>query len=267
LVFICIFGAIFLLILADSTSLASKVDNKLYLPLIMRQGTWQEVGVNYASSGGISNNSANSNAPSLAVDLEGKPIVAWWDQSGGNSEIYVRAWDGLSWIELGANSASEGGISNNEGFSIVPSIATSPNGTHYVAWYDNSDGDYEIYVRRWDGSNWEEAGTGYASGGGISNNTGASYWPALAIAPDGMPYVAWADDSNGNYEIYVRAWNGSNWVEVGTGSASNGGISNNNENSEYPSIAESPGGKVYLAWNDSSSGDTEIYARVWDGNN
>jgi hypothetical protein len=49
-----------------------------------------------------------------------------------------------------------------------------------------------------------EAGIGSASGGGISDNSGASYSPSLAIAPDGTPYVAWHDDTNGDYEIYVE---------------------------------------------------------------
>lgn len=54
------------------------------------------------------------------------------------------------------------------------------------------------------GTAWEEVGTGSASGGGISNNSDYSGLASLAIAPSGIPYVAWADQSGGNIEIYVR---------------------------------------------------------------
>jgi hypothetical protein len=63
-------------------------------------------------------------------------------------------------------------------------------------------------MQRWNGSSWVEVGTGSASGGGISDNSGNSRRPSLAIAPapDGMPYVTWYDDGGGDWEIYVRRW-------------------------------------------------------------
>ena len=73
---------------------------------------------------------------------------------------------------------------------------------------------------------WQEVGAGSATGGGISNNTGTSNNPSVAVAPDGTPYVAWHDGTSGNHEIYVRRWNGSTWEEVGAGSATGGGITN-----------------------------------------
>jgi len=78
------------------------------------------------------------------------------------------------------------------------------DGSPYVAWLDNSDGEYEIYVRRWNGSSWKEVGSGSASGGGISDNNSGSVAPAVAIAPDGTSYVAWSDYGGGDAEIYVR---------------------------------------------------------------
>jgi len=55
---------------------------------------------------------------------------------------------------------------------------------------------------------WQEVGTGSATSGGISDNSGDSRRPSLAIAPapDGTPYVTWYDDGGGDWEIYVRRW-------------------------------------------------------------
>jgi len=228
--------------------------------------SWEEVGVGSASGGGISDNSDSSFIDSMKIAPDGTPYIAWHDYSGGNSEIYVRRWNGSSWEEVGTGSATDGGISDNDGYSGHSSLTIAPDNTPYVAWDDRSSGD-EIYVRRWNGSSWEEVGAGSASGGGISDNSAASFYPSMAIAPDGTPYVAWYDHSGSGWppEIYVRYWNGSSWGEVGAGSASGGGISDNSGYSEHPSLAIAPDGTPYVAWDDDNSGDDEIYVRRWGG--
>ncbi|MBN1582574.1 MAG: VWA domain-containing protein, partial [Anaerolineae bacterium] len=227
--------------------------------------SWQEVGAGSASGDGISNNGTGSWSPSLAVAPDGAPYVAWWDFGGGDAEIYVRRWVGGSWQEVGAGSASGGGISDNVGSSADPSLVIAPDGTPYIAWRDGSGGDDEIYVRRRVGGSWQEVGAGSASGGGISDNAGNSVHPAMAVAPDGTPYVTWFDNSSGSYEIYVRRWVGGSWQEVGAGSASGGGISGGDGSSVRPSLAIAPDGTPCVAWRDDGAGNNEIYARCWDG--
>ena len=214
-----------------------------------------------ASGGGISNNNAGSYAPSLVVDAGGAPIVAWYDAGDGDWEIYVRRWNGSSWVEMGDNSAAGGGISNNSGSSRLPSLAVGPDGVPIIAWEDDSSGNLEIYVRRWNGSAWVEMGSGSASGGGISNNAGNSYTPSPVISANGTPIIAWHDNSSSNWEAYVRRWNGLTWVEMDSGSAAGGGISNNAGNSYTPSLAVAPDGRVFVVWADATAGNYEIYAR------
>lgn len=50
------------------------------------------------------------------------------------------------WEEVGAGSASAGGISDNYGVSVYPSLAISPDGTPYIAWEDWSDSIYNLSV-------------------------------------------------------------------------------------------------------------------------
>ncbi len=218
-----------------------------------------------ASGGGISNTTGDSENPSLSIATDGSVYLAWHDGSSGNDEIYVRRWNGNAWEEVGEGSASGGGISNNEGDSRFPSLAIAGDGTLYVAWEDDSTGDAEIYVRRWNSNEWEEVGEGSASGGGISNNEGRSWYPSLANTLDGTPYVAWEDYSEGNAEIYLLRWNGVAWVEVGEGSASNGGVSKTEGNSWLPIVVIAPDDTPYIAWCDDSAGEQEIYVLYWDG--
>lgn len=226
---------------------------------------WQPVGAGAATGGGISANLGESGWPGMAISPDGRIYVAWHDNSSGNYEIYVKRWNGAGWEEVGTHSARLGGISSNAGESRAVSLAVAPNGMPYVAWHDNASGDFEIYVRCWNGSAWQEVGAGSATGGGVSNNSGDSRWPSLAIDNGDVPYLAWYDSSGGDYEIYVRRWNGSTWQEVGAGSAMGGGISDNSGNSYLPSIAIASDGLPYVAWQDETPGPGEIYVKRWNG--
>jgi len=229
--------------------------------------SWEVVGSGSASGGGVSDNAGGSYNPSLAIAPDGNVYLAWTDTTYGVGQIYVLRWNGSSWQTVGSGSASGGGISNTASGSWVPSLAIAPDGMPWVAWEDYSswNGIAEIYIRRWSGSSWETVGSGSASGGGISNSSGESYDPSLTIAPDGSAFVAWEDYNVTDKEIYVRRWNGSSWADAGSGSASGGGMSDNAGDSRFPTLAAAPDGSVYIAWQDRSSGENEIYVLRWDG--
>ncbi|MCB9135099.1 MAG: hypothetical protein H6636_06710 [Anaerolineales bacterium] len=217
---------------------------------------WVDVGEGLVTIGGIS-----GEAPSLAFAPDGTLYLAW----RSTNSIYVLAWNGTDWGEVGAGSASGGGISNDFWYSGDPSLAIAPDGTPYVAW-ERTNGigsSRAIFIRRWKGNIWEEVGLGSATGAGISNASGVFGLPGLAVAPDNMPYLVWSDESSGNLEIYIRTWNGTAWIEVGDGSASGGGISNNPGISKTPVIAVSPDGKFYVTWPDDSDGNWQIYVRQY----
>jgi len=228
-------------------------------------GKWQELGTNSASGNGISDTSGDSSNPRVALGPDGNPVVTWQDHDGSNSQIYLRRWDGSAWVEVGAGSATGGGISDNATNSENPSVAVGSDGNPVVAWQDSDGSNNQIYLRRWDGSSWVEVGSGSATGGGLSNNATPSGDPAIALGSDGKPIVSWYDGAGDERQIYLRRWDGSSWVEVGAGSASGGGISNNSTHSTNPSIALGPDGNPLVAWQDYDGSDHEIYMRRWDG--
>jgi hypothetical protein len=106
---------------------------------------------------------------------------------------------------------------------------------------------------------WLELGFS-ASGGGVTNTSKVSEGAALAMDNSGNPVIAWSDNSTGNFEIYVRFFNGFEWREYG-GSASGAGISNTPGRSSHPSITLNTAGEPFVAWDDDSIGDIEIYVK------
>lgn len=222
---------------------------------------WIQIGGS-ATGTGVTAFTGGAFGPTLAVDATGTPHMAYYVSSGGNYEIYYKRWDGAAWSELGG-SATGGGVSATAGWSYSPSISVDAAGNATIAWYELS-GNYEIYLRRWNGSAWVEL-AGSASGGGVSSNAGASYVPSVAVDGSGNPGVAWYDYTGGNAEIYYRQWNGAAWAEL-AGSATTGGVSANAGSSISPSVQRLPvTGNPAVGWYDSTGGNNEIYYRQWNG--
>lgn len=291
----------------DSTS----GDNEIYVKQ-WNVSDWVEMGAGAASGGGISNNSGNSEGISIVLDTSGYPVVAWDDDSSGNDEIYIKRWNGSSWVEIGAGSATGSGISNTAGGSHIPSVAIyqgNPivtwqegagivyvrrwNGSSWinvgspfggsiaygpkiavdgagdpvVAWENYNGSNYQLYVRKWNGSSWVEMGSGSASGGGISSVPYPynAEWPQIAIDGSGNPIVVWVDGRSGDKETYIKRWNGSSWVEIGSGSASGGGISNNGGDSDSVKVSTDSSGNPIVAWMDNTVGSWRTYLKYWSG--
>lgn len=153
----------------------------------------------------------------LLISLGHAPRAAAEPEAVAASVDVAAATSNAGWSEMGAGSASGSGVSQT-GLAGAPSLAIGPDGVPVIGWRDGSgppsrisndaDDASEIYVKRWSGSKWVEMGAGSASGGGISQNNGVSGDPSLAIGPDGVPVVAWQDNSGGNREIYARRYAG-----------------------------------------------------------
>ncbi|WP_374686457.1 hypothetical protein [Promineifilum sp.] len=234
-------------------------------------GRWEEVGSGSATGEGVSRNSRDSTHPSIVVNSAGRPVVGWTDASDGDTDVYVRQFDGESWVALGTDSAGGDGISPGDGHSRLRHLAAAPDGSIYAAWAEeveddhDDDGVYQVYVRRWNGTSWAEMGRDSASGRGISNTKGQVQDVALTLGPGGKPYVAWSDGSDGDEEVYIRRWNGQSWEEIGEGSAGKGGVSDNGGPSMQPYPAVDSAGRVYMVWQDFSDGDPDIYVRASEG--
>jgi hypothetical protein len=137
------------------------------------------------------------------------------------------------WLQLGG-SASGGGISGTLASSDRPSIAVARSGNAFIAWSDNQVGNYEVYVKYWNGFEFKDLG-GASFGAGLSANSGKSVNPQIILssfgstgttANNGVPYVVWQDDTDGRVGVFFKRWNGVSlgWEELNN-SASAGGLS------------------------------------------
>jgi hypothetical protein len=227
------------------------------------QGGWVALGTSL-NSGGISITGKADNA-SIVLTSAGL-VVAWLDTSSGAANIYVKEFNGTSWVALGSGATSGQGVSGSA--TSVSGLSLATDGTKVaVAWSQSVSGTRQIYLKEYNGTAWNALG-GSASGGGLRKTAGQSLTPSLAYF-SGALYAAWQDNTNGPFEIYAATYNGSAWVPAGTGAASGGGISHTGGGATQPKLATN-GGRLYLLWLDNrvlnfTGNTTGLYVKRWNG--
>ncbi len=198
----------------------------------------------------LTNATGNSKEPSVAVSGNNVHVV-WYDSRDGNEEIYyARSTDGgTTW---GANVRLTTKASGN---SDNPSIAVSGNTIH-VVWYDNRDGNPEIYYKR-----STDGGTTWGADTRLTNAAGNSYTPSIAVWGDTV-HVAWHDNRTGFEEIYYNRSS-----DGGTTWGADTRLTNAGVDAALASIAVS-GNNIHVVWQDLrwGPGNWEIYyIRSTDG--
>jgi hypothetical protein len=106
-------------------------------------------------------------------------------------------------------------------------------------------------------ADWNEI-NGSASGGGISNNIGEDSDVVMKIDNFGFPVIAWTGTFGGGRRVYVKKWDGEDWVEVSPGSASGEGIAS--QNSGNPSLTIDSQNKYLIAWTGGG-----LHLKRWNG--
>lgn len=167
--------------------------------------------------------------------------VVWFDNRDGNYEIYYkRSADG------GVNWGADTRLTNNAAGSGYPSVTVSGSVVH-VVWYDNRDGNLEIYYKH-----SADSGVNWGADTRLTNNTANSYNPSITVSGT-VVHVVWRDDRDGNDEIYYKRStdSGVSW-DVDTR------LTNNTSFSEYSSVTVS-GSVLHVVWADFRDGNDEIY--------
>ncbi len=141
----------------------------------------------------LTNNPEVSFGPCAAV-LGSSIHVAWQEYHDGSWEIYYKKStdNGISWT-------SNLRLTNAPETSESPSIVASGPNVH-VVWWDNRDGNYEIYYKRSsdEGMTWEPDVR-------LTDDGSWSQWPQIAIT-DSILHVIWEDGriSFDNNELFYK---------------------------------------------------------------
>jgi hypothetical protein len=211
--------------------------------------TWIQLGSELNISSG-----QDAESPSLALDASGNPVVAWQENVPGQyGNIYVKRWDSASssWVQLG-NELDVDPLQN----AVKPSLALDASGNPVVAWTEWDGSSNNVYVKRWDGTDWVQLG------GALDVNPAQNAIShSLALDSANRPVVAFFENDGTSFNIYVKRWDGTNWVLLGGALDVNLG-----EQAYDPSLALDASGNPVVAWHEHTPGQFDnIYVKRWDG--
>ncbi len=179
---------------------------------------------------------------SLAISPHGVPWIAFREPNN-SFKLAVMSFNGTTWTGEGS-SLSDGSAGDVK-------LAFAPDGTPYVAFRDDARSS-RASVLRLQGGSWS-----YVGSAGFTSGTSGAYFLSLAFAPNGTPYLAFADYSNGA-KACVKRFDGSAWVDVGTPDFSP-------SSATYLSLAFDPSGNPWVSFCDQISGSYEASVMAFDG--
>ena len=189
----------------------------------------------------LTNDTSVSSYPHIAVGSANSLYLVWSDDRDGNFEIYYKNHTSINgW-------SNDVRLTNDTAFSDCPDIDTDSNNTLHVVWYDTRDTDSEIYYK-----NYSSSG-GWSSDVRLTNATGSSLWPDIAIDSSNNLHVVWYDARDSNTEIYYKNYSSSG------GWSSDVRLTNNTAISESVHIAIDSGDNLHVVWYDERDGNAEIY--------
>jgi signal peptidase I len=196
----------------------------------------------------VSHNLGFSINPAIAASPLSKNVLytTWEDNSSGNYEIYfAKSTDGGNTFGKIVN------ISNNSGISSIPSISAY-NSSVCVVWEDNSSGNYEIYFAK-----STDGGNTFGKSINLSNNTGRSVLPNIAVSTNNTLYVSWTDNTNnirGNQNLYfAKSTDGGNTFIIQPVNLVR------QEVLDLPTIAASEKTNLYIIWAANFTGNYIIH--------
>ena len=199
---------------------------------------WQQLGGALDVSGAQS-----ALEPAVAVDTAGNPVAAWYEYDGSSFNVYVKRWSAGAWNLLG--SALD--VTANRD-ADRPSLAVGRDGNPVAAWREVNN----IYVKWFDGRTWNPVGTGP-----VNFNPTTALGVSLVLDKTDNPIVVWTEGDKISYNLYVKRWDGSRWVMLGSGPLDIrlGG------NVLYKDVAVDAAGNPVVVWTE----DTDLYVKRWNG--
>jgi hypothetical protein len=194
----------------------------------------------------------------LAVDGQGRPLLAWREETGWGHQLVVARWDDV-WERLG-----EAGRLPADFGDLGLDLAVDGEDRPVVVWQQRRQGDgvHVLYAKRWNGFDWTRLG--WELNVDIGQHARD---PALTIDAGGAPVVVWQESSpDALSSIRVSRWFSGAWRPLG-------GVLNANPSPTAASygagvdIALAPDGDLVIAWQEDSPKGLvdDIQVARWDG--
>lgn len=206
-----------------------------------------DAGATFATPLNLSNDPADSENAQIAVDTAGNVFVVWENDSVNLGVLFSHSTD------AGATFSTPTVLSTNTSGSYSPQIAIGPNGNLGVVWEDDAQLTADISF-----SYSSNHGVSFSAPRSLSNHTGNSASPVIAIDLSGNIDVVWENDTTGSFDIFF-----SRSVDKGATFSVPSDISNSGA-AQASQIGLDAKGNINVVWQENTPSDI-YFARSSDG--
>lgn len=190
-------------------------------------------------------------APSITQLSNGTIMVVWSAEHESNYELYyiTSSDNGLNWTDYKR-------LTDCSADDLSPAVMQAKNGTIWVAWSSQREGNYDIYYKTFNGTSWSPTPIQFTT------DSKQDKLPSITQTKDGRIWLAWCSNKVGNYELYYKTYNGITWSnEYRLTEDSNIDID--------PTVFQLRNGTIWVTWSScgtSPSADDDIYYIVSNDN-
>jgi hypothetical protein len=190
-------------------------------------------GNRWEGAGAVGDRSGRDYGPEATMDIHGTMYAVWGSRHGGVSNVYFvenkTPKVNATWTNV-MNLSGPTGVKDAE-----PQIACDNDGNVYVAWQTVRGGNKEVGFRKRINRVWHPVEN-------ISNTSGASEFPTIAAdRATGKVFVAWHDNTPGNWEILFREFDGEKWKNTEN-------LTKSGPTSARPDLFCDAGGGIHLVY-------------------
>ena len=146
-------------------------------------------------------------------------------------------------------------VSNNSDYSFTPQVAVDSAGNIYAVWEDDTSSNSNILFSR-----STDGGLTFSAPKSLSNTSGFSFSPRIALDANGGINVVWEDDSPGSLDIFF-----SRSTDGGVTFSNPRDLSNDASDSGSPMVATDTTGNIYVVWENDSGVLGVFFTRSSDG--
>jgi hypothetical protein len=151
---------------------------------------------------------------------------------------------------------------NEQALDLWPELATEPDGTLHLVWFNNEEGPYHVYYAQ-----STDGGFSWSDREKVDDMEGGKYakFPSVALDAEANVYATWEDDRKGSiYDVFFskRIWNGEKWEWTPSFKVNTSGSSTSPADWMHATISAGGEGFVIVAWVDWREGVYhQIYSR------
>ncbi len=200
--------------------------------------------------------------PNFFLDANDNSYIIFSDNREGDYDLFLQKYDANgSGVWLNDIKAHEDAALSNQ---RKPKIIFK-NNYLYAVWLDNRGGGIDnVYAQKYD----LDGNRIWANDLKVNTDAGAAghYAPNLAVDASNNVYFAWADDRDGDKDIYMQKYDTAGNLLWGSGDVKLNADYDSAE--DEPSLAlDNANSWVYVSWTDSRNGNEDIYYNKYAFNN